>query len=186
MNITSSSASLDQLWQSMQTSSTTSTSSAASTQSATSASGTADSTSLSDPGKLFKELQSLSQSDPAEFKKITSEIATQLQAAAKDSSDSGQSSFLSNMATNFENASESGSFSDLFPSNSGQSGSSATSSSSSTGQNSPAGPPPPPGYGESSSSSGASSTSSDPLSTIFSQALSQIQTDLASSTSSTV
>jgi hypothetical protein len=181
MNITSSSASLNQLLELVGTSGVSGTSAPTSTSSTASTSTTAgsDSASLSDPGKLFQELDALSQSNPTEFKKITAELSQELQKAASSSSDSGQSNFLTEMASNFEKASQSGNFSDLFPSGSQQQAGSTTGSSNSTSSTSA----PPSPFGD--NSSGASSASThDMLSTIFSNALSQIQSDLGSTSSS--
>jgi hypothetical protein len=108
------------------------------------------------------ELKQLSESDPTEFKKIAGEIATQLQSAASKSSDSNESTFLNNMASNFEKASQSGNFSDLFPSQT---------SGSSTAQQAYQSAPPAPPKGD------------NTVSTIFANALSQIQTDLGTSSS---
>lgn len=72
---------------------------------------------LSNPGQLFSQLQSLSQSDPAKFKQVTAEIASQLKDAA--SSQTGkQADFLNSLASRFETASQSGKASDLAPPNS--------------------------------------------------------------------
>jgi hypothetical protein len=120
----------------------------------------------------MSELKQLSESDPTEFKKIAGEIATQLQSAASKSSDSNESTFLQNMASNFEKASQSGNFSDLFPQqSSGQSGTSQASGSSTAQQAYQSAPPP--------SHNGGNDTAS----TIFANALSQIQTDLGTSSS---
>lgn len=121
-----------------------------------------DSTSVSDPGKLFAELKELSQSNPTEFKKITAEIAQQLQSAAKSSTDPTESSLLSEMASNFTTASESGKFSDLFPKQSAQSGTSQA-------------------YGNGT----ATPAKDDTVSQIFSNALAQIQSDLSSTGNTT-
>lgn len=182
MNVTSTSSynNLWQLLQELQASQTDSTSSTSSltnllsensTSSTNSASG--DSSSVSSPGQLFSELQKLSQSDPAEFKKITAQIATQLQAAAKNSTNSEQANFLNQMAANFQKASQSGNFSDLFPN---QSQTSNSVGGTGGGHHHHA-------HGHSDSDSDTtslSSSSSNPISSIFSQALSQITADFAS------
>jgi hypothetical protein len=126
-------------------------------------SATNDSSSVSNPGKLFNELEQLSKQNPAEFKRITAQIAQQLQDAAKNTTDSSEANFLNQMASNFEAASKSGNFSDLFPKNSQASG---------------------PGSQVSGHSYGAPLPSDDTLNSIFSQALSQIQKDLAGYSSS--
>lgn len=175
------------LWQILESAATSQVNSATSATTsaapaATSAPGSADSSSLSGPGQFFSELQKLATSNPTEFKKITAEVAQQLQSAAQSSTDPGQANFLNQMASNFEKASQSGNFSDLFPQGSSN-GSSQTAGSLSA---------PPPHYSASSSTSSSSSSSttssssnsqSDPLQSIFAQALAQITTDLSSTTS---
>lgn len=180
--------------------SSTSQSSCGSAASATSSDGA----SLSGSGQLMAELKKLSESDPSEFKKITAEIATQLQSTASSTSDSGQASFLNSMASNFEKASQSGNFSDLFP----QQGTSGSSSQTGSSQGTQQGPPPPPPPDSSSSSATSSSSSSqsttgsavqsaygnqstgsgkgdDAISQIFANALAQIQSDLGGTSSLT-
>lgn len=143
---------------------TNSTSSSSST--ATSSSSASDSTSMSGPGQLFAELEKLSKSDPSEFKTITASIAKELKSAASSSTNSDQASQLNQMASSFATASKSGNFSDLLPSQSSGSGA----------------PPAPP----SGSASGAySQNSSNPLESIFSKALQQINSDLSGSSSTT-
>jgi trimeric autotransporter adhesin len=165
---TNSSASADllALLQGAQSSATASTSSSTQTSSTSSTDSTGDSTSVSGPGKLFSELEQLSKSDPTEFKQITASISQQLSAAAGSATNSGQASFLSQMATNFENASQSGNFSDLLPQN---------------GSPPPSGAPGP----QSTASTAYSSNSSNPVESIFSQALQQIQSYLGSSSTTT-
>jgi hypothetical protein len=169
---TSVDSSLWQLLESAQNSQTSQSNSLASLLSATSgdsstgttsASSSSDSSSVSNPGKLFSELEQLSKQNPAEFKKITAEIAQQLQNAAKNTTDSSEASALSQLAANFAAASKSGNFSDLFPkdAHAGVSGV----------------------YGASTQSAPPSGDST--LNSIFSQALSQIQSDLTGSNSST-
>jgi HSP90 family molecular chaperone len=134
-------------------------SNATSTGSSTAA--TSDSAAVSNPGKLFSELEKLSKSNPTEFKKITAEIADQLKTAASNATDPNQASFLTQLANSFETASQSGNFSDLFPHK-------AQSTSESSTANQPYGPPP----------------SNEAVNSIFSSALTQIQTDLNTSSSS--
>ena len=169
INQTSSTQDLFQLLEAAQNSQTNATSSATQTSSTTSASAaSSDSASTSGAAELFKELEQLSTSNPAEFKKITASISQQLAAASKNSTDPQQAQALSNLATSFSNASQSGKFSDLFPQHNGGSA-----------------PPPPPPDSASSAYSSSSSNSSDPLANIFSQALQQIQTDLKTTSSTT-
>ena len=184
MNISAASSAND-LWKLLQSSQTAAGSAISPTTntsgSSSVASSSRDGSSLSSAAKLFSTLQNLSQSNPAEFKKISSQLASQLQQAAKDAKDPGQADALNQLATNFQNAAKSGNFSDLFS----QSGSVASTShigghhhhyhvGADSDDNS-----------SSSSSSSASQSTSDPLSAIFSDALTQISKDLQSSTSST-
>ena len=78
------------------------------------ATGSAVSVDLSKPGQLFSQLQNLAQTDPAKFKEVTAEIASQLKNAA--SSHTGkQADFLNALAGRFDAASQSGNVSDLKP-----------------------------------------------------------------------
>src|SRR3954447_8423141 len=74
-----------------------------------------DSAILSDPAKLYSQLERLSNENPATFQKITAQIGKQLQVAANKLMDSSQVSFIAGLAEAFENASRSGEFTDLFP-----------------------------------------------------------------------
>lgn len=129
------------------------------------ASSTSDASSVSNPGMLFSQLQSLSQQNPTEFKKITAQVAQNLQTASAGSS--SPAGVLSQMASNFQHASQTGSFSDLFT-HSPQTASQQAAATAASGH-------PHQQYAQ---SNGAADTSS--LSSIFSQALSQIKTDLSS------
>lgn len=135
---------------------------ASSTPQAQPSSSTKDATSVSDPGMLFSQLQNLSQQNPTEFKKITAQVAQQLQAASASSASaaSPQASSLSQMASNFQHASQTGSFSDLFT----HSPQTATTAASGNPHNQYA---------------AANGTSdSNAIHSIFSQALAQIKTDV--------
>jgi hypothetical protein len=84
-------------------------------QSSTPKHNSSDNSQLSGPGLLFSELASLSSSNPAAFQKLTRRISQELQNAAADASGTAeQSGLLSQLAANFQTASESGQFSDLF------------------------------------------------------------------------
>ncbi len=133
-----------------------------------------DDVQMSDPGKLFQQLNALSQSDPTEFKKITAQIASQLQTAAGQSSNSTQASFLKQMAADFQNASQSGKFSDLFPQ-----ASQNTSARTSSGT-------PPAIHHHHHAGADADTSQSDSVANIFTEALEQIKTDLGSASSATV
>ena len=84
------------------TASVTSTPDSGSTSSVASA---ATSTSVSDGAKLLKQLQDLQKSDPAEFKKVTADIAAQLQTAAQQAGGS-QGNALTSLASKFLQASQ--------------------------------------------------------------------------------
>jgi hypothetical protein len=140
----------------------------ASSSSTSSASSlTNDSSSVSNLGQLFSELEQLSKQNPAEFKTVTEQIAQQLQAAAKNPTDASESNALSQLAGKFEAASKSESISDLFPTGSQATGSISQASSQSYGASTPAG----------------TSSSDDTLNNIFARALSQIQSYYADSSS---
>src|ERR1700712_3004113 len=116
MNINSQS-SLPNLFQLLEAQAAAATKSAAGTTSTTSSLSTtatssivSDSSVLSGPAKLFGALDKLSQSNPTEFKKITSEISQELQTAATNSTDPAQAQFLTDAAANFSKASQSGKF----------------------------------------------------------------------------
>lgn len=129
---------------------------------------TNDASSVSNPGMFFSQLQTLSQQNPAEFKKITAQVAQQLQAvsgssAGSTSALSGQSGLLSQMASNFQHASKTGSFSDLFTHSSQSAQASSSTASSQPHQQ----------YADANGASDATT-----ISNVFSQALSQIKSDL--------
>ncbi len=127
-----------------------------------------DASSVSNPGMLFTQLQNLSRQNPAEFKKITAQVAQQLQAAGANSATktpagSPQTDILNQMASNFQNASKTGNFSDLF-SHAPQSANNPAASAA---------------HQHYTAATGASDAGT--IHNIFSQALSQIKTDLSGS-----
>ena len=83
-----------------------------STSSSTSAtSSQQDSGQLSPFAQLMSELQQLQQSNPTEYQQVTQQIATNLQTAAKTATTDGNTSAanqLTQLATDFTNASQSG------------------------------------------------------------------------------
>jgi hypothetical protein len=170
MNIDSTAGtSTGELWQ-LLASSQSFQANSASNASSNSAVSSSDASSLSGPGQLFKELESLSKSDPAEFKKITGQIANQLQNAASQSTNSSEATFLNQLATAFSNASQTGNFSSLFGGDSqGLPGNTTAASATEP-------------YSSASSSSTGSNgqNAGDTLMSVFAQALSQIQSDLSS------
>lgn len=93
--------------------STTATSNKAS-DSAPAGSGEASSVSLSKPAEMLQKLSALQESDPAKFKEVVGQIAEKLQAAA-DSEEGGGSEMLSDLASRFAEAAETGDLSALQP-----------------------------------------------------------------------
>jgi len=107
---------------------------------------TDDTTSLSGPAALSKKLEALSKSDPAKFKEAVNTIAKKLNEAADAATNPHEKEMLTDMASKFTKAGETGDASDLKPS----------------GRPPAGGPPPggaPPGGAPSSGGSGASSKS---------------------------
>jgi hypothetical protein len=92
--------------------STTSTAqNSASTTSASSVAPQTDSRQLSPFAQLMSTLQQLQQSDPAKYAQVTQQIATNLQTAAQTATSAGNTtaaSQLTQLATDFTNASKSG------------------------------------------------------------------------------
>ncbi len=81
------------------------------------ATGAASSTSISGGASLLAQLQQLSLSNPAAFKKATADIAAQLQADATQAGGS-QGQALTSLATKFQQASQTGDLSSLKPAHS--------------------------------------------------------------------
>jgi hypothetical protein len=73
---------------------------------------------LSSLGQFFSELKQLSTQNPSEFKKITAEISQKLDAQAQNTSDPTQAAQLKVLASRFDQASNTGDFSSLLPSQS--------------------------------------------------------------------
>jgi hypothetical protein len=69
---------------------------------------------LSQAAQFFSKLQDLSQSNPAQFKQLTAQISSQLQADAQKATGSAQT-FLTNLANQFQTASQTGSAASLQP-----------------------------------------------------------------------
>ncbi len=70
-----------------------------------------DQVDLSQVGQLFQQLSQLQTTDPAEFKKVATDAANQLNAAAQQATDPGQASFLSNLAATFQKSADVGNLS---------------------------------------------------------------------------
>lgn len=147
----------------------TSTGSTSSTGSA-SGSSTQDGSQLSPFAQILSTLQQLQQSNPTEYQQVTSQIATNLQSAAKTATsdgDTSQANELNQLATDFSNASQNNTLpniQDLAQALSGHGhhhgghhASSSDSSGTSTGTTSSAG----------TSTSASSSSTSDPLSELL-------------------
>jgi hypothetical protein len=75
------------------------------------ASAGGDQVNLSQVGQLFQQLSQLQNSNPAEFKKIATDAANQLNAAAQQTTDPGQAAFLSNLAATFQKSADAGNLS---------------------------------------------------------------------------
>jgi hypothetical protein len=73
-----------------------------------------DIASISERAQLFSGLETLSRDSPAQFQKNTAAIAQYLRSAAANEEDPGQSGVLTSTASSFEQASQTGDFSDLF------------------------------------------------------------------------
>lgn len=73
-----------------------------------------DIASISERGRLFSGLETLSRSNPVQFRKNTANIAQQLVSTAQNATDPEFSNMLKSSAGSFEKASQSGVFSDLF------------------------------------------------------------------------
>ncbi|MFL6415789.1 MAG: hypothetical protein ACJ74Y_08985 [Bryobacteraceae bacterium] len=73
-----------------------------------------DIASISPRAQLFSGLETLSRNNPAQFQKNAATIAQHLRAAATSTEDPDQADSLVRTATSFEQASQTGSFSDLF------------------------------------------------------------------------
>jgi hypothetical protein len=133
-----------------------------------------DANQLSPFAQILSTLQQLQQSNPTEYQQVTSQIATNLQGAAKTATadgDTSQASELNQLATDFQNASQNNTLpniQDLAQALGGHghhhghhASSSSNSSTSSTDASSS-------GTSTSTSSSSNSSSSSDPLSQLLS------------------
>jgi hypothetical protein len=67
----------------------------------------ATSTTISTPAQFFSQMQQLAQQDPAEFKTVAAQVATTFQSAATQAS-GPQAMILSNLASQFNQAAETG------------------------------------------------------------------------------
>jgi len=76
---------------------------------------TGDEKNFSKGAGMMQKLKDLQSSDPEKFKQVTQSISDKLSEAAKNSSDSKTSGMLSDMASKFSDASQSGSMSGLQP-----------------------------------------------------------------------
>ena len=80
-------------------------------------SGSGDGADISGPGKVFAGLKQLASQDPAKFKEVASDIADKLKDAAgtAGSSAAGAAQFLTDLASKFETAAQTGDVSGLQP-----------------------------------------------------------------------
>ncbi len=70
---------------------------------------------FSQVAKLYQQLQQLQTSNPAELKQVLTGAATKLNAAAGQQTDPGQADFLSNLASRFQKAADTGDLAALQP-----------------------------------------------------------------------
>ena len=82
----------------------------ASTATAT-GSSSSDTVNFSEFAQLFQQLSQLQTSNPTEFTNVTADAAAKLQQAAQQSTDPAQASFLSSLAAQFQQASQTGNLS---------------------------------------------------------------------------
>ncbi|WP_243363004.1 hypothetical protein [Fundidesulfovibrio terrae] len=90
-----------------------------------------DKTKFSQMGQMMSELMQLQSTDPDKFKEVAQKISDDLAAQAASSSDSTQTSMLSEMSTKFATAAKTGSMDSLKPSGSHRGGKSGRASGSS-------------------------------------------------------
>lgn len=74
-----------------------------------------DSSDVSGPAKMLSDLKALQDSDPAKFKEVMNKISSGLKDAAASASDPGEKQALSDMASKFQSAGQSGDLSALRP-----------------------------------------------------------------------
>ncbi|HEX4339077.1 MAG TPA: hypothetical protein VH062_24385 [Polyangiaceae bacterium] len=70
--------------------------------------------SISGPGRMFHQLQQLSESDPTKFKQVMSDMASSIRADAKNAT-GDEATRLSSIADRLDKVSQSGNLSDLAP-----------------------------------------------------------------------
>ena len=125
--------------------SVSSTKSTSATSATTRTSGTAeDASTVSGPAKLLSKLKELQKSDPAKFKEVMTKISDSLKEKAAATDDAGDKKVLTEMASKFQSAGETGDLSALAPPKGGHG---------------KGGPPPAGGGGK---SGGASKSANDP------------------------
>jgi hypothetical protein len=76
-------------------------------------SGSQSSASISGFGQLLSQLQQLQAKNPAKFQQVMSDIVTKLQTAAQQQGNTPQGQYLSQLASKFEAAAQSGNLSQL-------------------------------------------------------------------------
>lgn len=117
---------MEALFQKLESNASTPTTTTGNSASAT----TTDSGSISGIGKLLSNLQDLATTDPAKFKQETADIATQLNNGSSNTT-GDESTFLKDLAGQFQQASDTGDASALAPKHHGHHHAGGTSNSSS-------------------------------------------------------
>jgi hypothetical protein len=92
------------------------------TTASTSLTASSDQVDVSQLSQLLKELRQLQQSNPTEFKQVLTDAAGKLKAAASQTTDTQQATFLNNLAQKFQTAANTGDPSAIMPSSSSTSG----------------------------------------------------------------
>jgi hypothetical protein len=77
-----------------------------------------DQVGISQAAQLFKDLEQLQSSNPAEFKQVLTDGAAKLRDAAKQETDPAKAAFLNKLADGFQNAANTGDLSSAGPSSS--------------------------------------------------------------------
>ena len=173
--------------------------SAASTDTTTATSATstaAASTDVSKPGELLSKLEQLKEKDPTKFKQVMSDMATKLKNLASSDTDSAGAKRLTDLASKFQTAADTGDLSALQPPKppSGATGSStdgATNAAVSSytkhgGHHHHAGGSPPADTGDSSSSTSSTTSASSLTSSASSSSTSTQVKDLFTSLEQTL
>jgi hypothetical protein len=84
--------------------------------------GDRDSSRVSGPAQLLSKLKQLQASDPAKFKDVMAKLSSTLKTDAKNASDPGAQKMLTDLASKFDTAAQSGDLSALTPAGAAQGG----------------------------------------------------------------